>query len=110
MRYYPLPRSVESALDEIAGKAEMAGVGRRPNTEQQPAGPEPGGHAYMTVVARATALIAQLPDPAANTQELGRLPPETERDPHDAGLLTTVQPKRVGGSEGDYVSLVDWAD
>src|SRR5438477_256483 len=110
MRYYPLPRSVESALDEIAGKAEMAGVGRKPNTEQQPAGPEPGGHAYMTVVARAKALIPQLRDRAANTEELRRLPPETERDLHDAGLFRIVQPKRVGGSELDYVSLVDCAD
>ncbi|TMK42948.1 MAG: acyl-CoA dehydrogenase [Alphaproteobacteria bacterium] len=88
----------------------MAGVGRKPNTEQQPAGPEPGGHAYMTVVARAKALIPQLRDRAANTEELRRLPPETERDLHDAGLFRIVQPKRVGGSELDYVSLVDCAD
>src|SRR5438874_3057176 len=110
MRYYPLPRSVESALDEIAGKAEMAGVGRKPNTEQQPAGPEPGGHAYMTVVARAKALIPQLRDRAANTEERRRLPPETERDLHDAGLFRIVQPRKVGGSELDYVALVDCAD
>src|SRR5437016_11857026 len=110
MRYYPLPRSVESALDEIAGKAEMAGVGRKPNTEQQPAGPEPGGHAYMTVVARAKALIPELRYRASKTEELRRLPPETERDLHDAGLFRIVQPKRVGGSELDYVALVDCAD
>ncbi|TMJ49708.1 MAG: acyl-CoA dehydrogenase [Alphaproteobacteria bacterium] len=87
----------------------MAGVGRKPNTEQ-PAGPEPGEHAYMTMVARAKALIPQLRDRAANTEELRRLPPETERDLHDAGLFRIVQPKRVGGSELDYVSLVDCAD
>ena len=39
-----------------------------------------------------------------------RLPPETERDLHDAGLFRIVQPKRVGGSELDYVALVDCAD
>ena len=87
----------------------MAGVGRKPNTEQ-PAGREPGEHAYMTMVARAKALIPQLRDRAANTEELRRLPPETERDLHDAGLFRIVQPKRVGGSELDYVSLVDCAD
>ena len=35
---------------------------------------------------------------------------ETERDLHDAGLFRMVQPKRVGGSEFDYVALVDCAD
>jgi 3-hydroxy-9,10-secoandrosta-1,3,5(10)-triene-9,17-dione monooxygenase len=62
------------------------------------------------MVARAKALIPQLRDRAAKTEELRRLPPETERDLHDAGLFRIVQPKRVGGSELDYVSLVDCAD
>jgi len=87
----------------------MAGVGRKPNTGQT-AGAGPGDHAYMTMVARAKALIPQLRDRAAKTEELRRLPPETERDLHDAGLFRIVQPKRVGGSELDYVSLVDCAD
>ena len=39
-----------------------------------------------------------------------RLPPETERDLHEAGLFRIVQPKRVGGAELDYVALVDCAD
>jgi 3-hydroxy-9,10-secoandrosta-1,3,5(10)-triene-9,17-dione monooxygenase len=64
----------------------------------------------MTMVARAKALNPQLCDRAAKTEELRRLPPETERDLHDAGLFRIVQPKRVGGSELDYVSLVDCAD
>jgi len=87
----------------------MAGVGRKPNTGQV-AGQGPGDPAYMTMVARAKALIPQLRDRAAKTEELRRLPPETERDLHDAGLFRIVQPKRVGGSELDYVSLVDCAD
>lgn len=87
----------------------MAGVGRKPSTSQ-PAAPGPGDHAYLTMVARAKALIPQLRDRAAKTEELRRLPPETERDLHDAGLFRIVQPKRVGGSELDYVSLVDCAD
>jgi 3-hydroxy-9,10-secoandrosta-1,3,5(10)-triene-9,17-dione monooxygenase len=64
----------------------------------------------MTMVARAKALIPQLRERAVKTEELRRLPPETERDLHDAGLFRIVQPKRVGGSELDYVSLVDCAD
>jgi 3-hydroxy-9,10-secoandrosta-1,3,5(10)-triene-9,17-dione monooxygenase len=87
----------------------MAGVGRKPNTGQV-AGPGPGDPAYMTMVARAKALIPQLRDRATRTEELRRLPAETERDLHETGLFRIVQPKRVGGSELDYVSLVDCAD
>jgi len=64
----------------------------------------------MTMVARAKALIPSLLDRAAKTEELRRLPPETERDLHDAGLFRLIQPKRVGGCELDYVALVDCAD
>jgi 3-hydroxy-9,10-secoandrosta-1,3,5(10)-triene-9,17-dione monooxygenase len=62
------------------------------------------------MIARAESLIPRLCDRAARTEELRRLPPETERELHDAGLLRIVQPKRVGGSEFDYVALVDCAD
>jgi 3-hydroxy-9,10-secoandrosta-1,3,5(10)-triene-9,17-dione monooxygenase len=59
---------------------------------------------------RARALIPQLRDRAVRTEELRRLPPETERDLHESGLFRIVQPKRVGGSEFDYVALVDCAE
>ncbi|HLG80004.1 MAG TPA: acyl-CoA dehydrogenase family protein [Bradyrhizobium sp.] len=62
------------------------------------------------MVARARALVPQLRDRAARTEELRRLPPETERDLHESGLFRIVQPKRVGGSELDYVALVDCAE
>jgi len=62
------------------------------------------------MVARAKALIPRLRDRAARTEELRRLPPETERDLHDAGLFKIVQPQRVGGAELDYVALVDCAE
>jgi 3-hydroxy-9,10-secoandrosta-1,3,5(10)-triene-9,17-dione monooxygenase len=70
----------------------------------------PGTDSYDAMVARAKALIPKLRDRASKTEELRRLPPETERDLHDAGLFRIVQPKRVGGSELDYVALVDCAD
>src|SRR5580698_1863995 len=73
-------------------------------------GPDADISAYAAMVARAKALIPQLRDRAARTEELRRLPPETERDLHDTGLFRIVQPKRVGGSEFDYVALVDCAD
>ncbi|WP_375789850.1 acyl-CoA dehydrogenase family protein [Bradyrhizobium sp. Pha-3] len=62
------------------------------------------------MVARARALAPALRERAARTEELRRLPPETERDLHDSGLFRILQPKRVGGSELDYVALVDCAD
>src|SRR5882724_11710114 len=85
----------------------MVGDGRRSDASS-PAGP--GTDSYAAMVACARALIPELRNRAARTEELRRLPPETERDLHDAGLFRIVQPKRVGGSELDYVSLVDCAD
>ncbi len=85
----------------------MAGDGRRPETDSL-AEQATGSHA--AVVARARALIPTLCERASRTEQLRRLPPETERDLHDAGLFRIVQPKRVGGAELDYVALVDCAD
>ncbi|WP_420839312.1 acyl-CoA dehydrogenase family protein [Bradyrhizobium oropedii] len=65
---------------------------------------------YSVMVARARALAPALRERASRTEELRRLPPETERDLHDSGLFRILQPKRVGGSELDYVALVDCAD
>ena len=87
----------------------MAGVGRKPSTGQ-PAGPDADERAFAAMATRARALVPQLRDRAARTEELRRLPPETERDLHEAGLFRIVQPKRVGGSEFDYVALVDCAE
>ena len=85
----------------------MVGDGGRPDAGSF-AGP--GTEDYAAMVARARALIPRLRDRASKTEELRRLPPETERDLHDAGLFRIVQPKRVGGSELDYVALIDCAD
>src|SRR6266852_1065826 len=87
----------------------MAGVGRKPNASLS-SGSDADDRAYAAMIARAKALIPQLRDRASRTEELRRLPPETERDLHDSGLFRIVQPKRVGGSELDYVALVDCAD
>ena len=87
----------------------MAGVGRKPSTGQILA-TDTDDRAYAAMITRSRALIPQLRDRAARTEELRRLPPETERDLHEAGLFRIVQPKRVGGSEFDYVALVDCAE
>src|SRR6478672_12843324 len=86
----------------------MAGSGHKTDVISLATGRGADGHAAM--VARARALIPTLPERASMTEELRRLPAETERDLHDAGLFRIVQPKRVGGSELDYVALVDCAD
>jgi 3-hydroxy-9,10-secoandrosta-1,3,5(10)-triene-9,17-dione monooxygenase len=84
----------------------MAEIGHMPDPSLSP-GQVDG---YAAMVARAKALIPKLRERAAKTEVLRRLPPETERDLHDSGLFRLVQPKRVGGSELDYVALVDCAD
>src|SRR6202165_1120461 len=87
----------------------MAGGGRK-SSASVPPGPDAYDRAYAAMIDRAKALIPRLRDRASRTEELRRLPPETERDLHDAGLFRIVQPKRVGGSEFDYVALVDCVD
>jgi len=86
----------------------MAGDSRNPDLETPI---DRGANAsYSGFVTRAKALVPELRDRAARTEELRRLPPETERALHEAGLFRIVQPRRVGGAELDYVALVDCAD
>jgi 3-hydroxy-9,10-secoandrosta-1,3,5(10)-triene-9,17-dione monooxygenase len=87
----------------------MAGIGQRPSTGQPATSGSEGG-ALAAVLTSANALIPRLRDRAARTEELRRLPAETERDLHEAGLFRVVQPRRVGGFELDYIALVDCAE
>jgi 3-hydroxy-9,10-secoandrosta-1,3,5(10)-triene-9,17-dione monooxygenase len=66
--------------------------------------------AYAEMLKRAHALVPQLRERAVVTETMRRLPPETEKALHEAGLFRILQPKRVGGSEFDYVALIDFAD
>jgi 3-hydroxy-9,10-secoandrosta-1,3,5(10)-triene-9,17-dione monooxygenase len=88
-------------------RKHMAGIGGKPEAGSV-AGP--GTDRYAAMVERARGLIPELRDRAPRTEELRRLPPETERALHDSGLFRIVQPRRVGGAELDYVALVDCAD
>ena len=87
----------------------MTGTGLKPNSGL-PLEPGTDDRVYSAMVSRARTMIPRLRDRASLTEDLRRLPPETERDLHEAGLFRIVQPKRVGGSELDYVALVDCAD
>src|SRR3954462_633202 len=87
----------------------MAGSARKPIAELASARDSDDG-GYAAMLARARTMVPQLRERAAASEQLRRLPPETERDLHEAGLFRIVQPKRVGGSEFDYVALVDFAE
>src|SRR5580700_2548405 len=86
----------------------MASVGRKASTGET-FGIDDVDPASATMAGAAEALIPRLRERAARTEELRRIPPETERDLHDAGLFRILQPRRVGGAELDYVALVDCA-
>ena len=76
----------------------------------QPAATGSGERHYAAMIAKARSLLPQLRERAVRTEELRHLPPETERDLHEAGLFRMLQPKRVGGAELDYVALIDCAE
>jgi 3-hydroxy-9,10-secoandrosta-1,3,5(10)-triene-9,17-dione monooxygenase len=58
-------------------------------------------------LARARELVPRLKARAANAEELRRCPDESVRELNDSGLMRLLQPRRVGGSEVDWVALVD---
>src|SRR5579872_5358593 len=87
----------------------MTGTGLKTSASSAPSSGA-DGKAYAEMLARAKALIPRLRERASRSEELRRLPPETERDLHESGLFRIVQPKRVGGFELDYVALIDCAD
>jgi 3-hydroxy-9,10-secoandrosta-1,3,5(10)-triene-9,17-dione monooxygenase len=88
---------------------DMTGIGLKSNANS-PSGPDAGDRSHASMVSRARALIPRLRDRATKTEELRRLPAETIRELHESSLFRIVQPNRVGGSELDYVALIDCAD
>lgn len=59
------------------------------------------------VLARAEDLLPTLAERAEMAEEQRRLPEESVRDFHDAGLFRILQPARVGGYELDYGMLYE---
>lgn len=62
---------------------------------------------YAPLMERARALVPVLRERAAETERRRAMPPETVADLHRTGLFRAFQPRRLGGSELDYVALVD---
>src|SRR3954452_23428314 len=68
----------------------------------------PGGPPELEeLLARAEALVPVLRERANHTEELRRLPEETIEDLHRTGLFRILQPRRVGGSELPFRSIVE---
>lgn len=58
---------------------------------------------------RAEALLPALRERAARCEELRRIPDQTLKDFHASRILRLQQPRRVGGSELDFVAIVTFA-
>jgi 3-hydroxy-9,10-secoandrosta-1,3,5(10)-triene-9,17-dione monooxygenase len=58
-------------------------------------------------LARARALVPGLRARAAHTEELRRSPGESIAELDQSGLMRALQPRRVGGSELDWVAMID---
>ena len=62
---------------------------------------------YDEALARARALVPALRERAARAEQARRLPPETVAELDRTGLFRITQPKRWGGMELDFVSMLD---
>jgi len=66
------------------------------------------GISYEEALGRARALVPALRERARSAEAARTMPAETTADLHASGLLRTMQPKRWGGMEFDYVAYVDF--
>jgi 3-hydroxy-9,10-secoandrosta-1,3,5(10)-triene-9,17-dione monooxygenase len=75
--------------------------------------PHPGarsfaGVSYEDAIGRARALVPALRERAALAEKARAMPQETIADLHASGILRSMQPKRWGGMEFDFVAYVDF--
>jgi len=66
------------------------------------------GIAYDDAIARARALVPALRSRAPEAEKARVMPPETIADLHASGILRSMQPRRWGGMEFDFVAYVDF--
>jgi 3-hydroxy-9,10-secoandrosta-1,3,5(10)-triene-9,17-dione monooxygenase len=66
------------------------------------------GVPYDEAIARARAMVPALRERAGRAEAARVMPPETIADLHASGLLRTLQPKRWGGMELDFVAYADF--
>jgi 3-hydroxy-9,10-secoandrosta-1,3,5(10)-triene-9,17-dione monooxygenase len=72
------------------------------------AAPSFAGVSYAEAIERARGLVPALRGRAAAAEAAREMPAETIAELHATGLLRTLQPKRWGGMELDYVAYVDF--
>jgi 3-hydroxy-9,10-secoandrosta-1,3,5(10)-triene-9,17-dione monooxygenase len=65
------------------------------------------GVGYDEMLERARRLVPKIAARAEQCEQLRRLPDDTERDLHQAGLFRIAQPARVGGADLDVGIFVD---
>jgi len=70
--------------------------------------PSFAGVSYDEAIGRARALVPALRERAAAAEAARTMPAETIADLHASGLLRTLQPKRWGGMEFDFIAYVDF--
>jgi len=75
--------------------------------------PHPGarsfaGVSYEEALGRARAMVPALRSRAAQAEKERTMPPETLAGLHASGILRSMQPKRWGGMEFDFVAYVDF--
>jgi 3-hydroxy-9,10-secoandrosta-1,3,5(10)-triene-9,17-dione monooxygenase len=66
------------------------------------------GVSYDEAIGRACALVPALRERATAAEGARTMPAETIADLHASGLLRTLQPKRWGGMEFDFIAYVDF--
>ena len=59
------------------------------------------------MLARAEALVPALKERALETEQLGKIHPDTIKELHDSGLFKINQPARVGGGDYDYRLMME---
>jgi 3-hydroxy-9,10-secoandrosta-1,3,5(10)-triene-9,17-dione monooxygenase len=77
------------------------------NAPHQPA--SFAGVSYEDALNRARKLVPQLRERAAAAEAARTMSPETIADLHASGVIRSMQPKRWGGMEFDFVAYVDFA-
>jgi len=78
------------------------------NAPHQPAAPGFAGVSHGEAIERARKLVPVLRERAAAAESARAMSAETIADLHASGLIRTMQPKRWGGMELDYVAYVDF--
>jgi len=58
-------------------------------------------------LAAARGMVPRLKARAPEAERLRRIPEETVKELHESGLMRALQPRRVGGSEMDWVGMID---